>query len=36
MGCASPAAGQQWVKVDNNYILIGVTSGIIASILAGR
>ncbi len=35
-GLRKPGRGQQWIKVDNNYILISVTSGIIASILAGR
>ena len=35
-GLRQPGRNQQWIRVDNSYILIGVTSGIIASILAGR
>ncbi len=35
-GLRQPGRNQQWIKVDNNYIPISVTSGIIASILAGR
>ena len=35
-GLRRPAPGQQWVKVDNDYLLIGLVSGVIASIVAGR
>ena len=35
-GLRKPGRNQQWVKVDNTYILVSVTSGIIAGILAGR
>ncbi|RCS24851.1 transmembrane signal peptide protein [Phyllobacterium salinisoli] len=31
-----PARGQQWVRVDNDYLLISIASGVIASIVAGR
>lgn len=31
-----PPRGYQWVKVDNNYLLIGITSGIIASLVQAR
>jgi Ni/Co efflux regulator RcnB len=32
-GLRKPARGQQWVKVGNEYLLISVTSGIIASLI---
>lgn len=35
-GLRAPGRNQRWVKVDNTYILVGITSGIIASIVAGR
>ncbi len=35
-GLRRPGHGQRWIKVDNDYLLIGVTSGVIASIIAGR
>ena len=35
-GLRKPGRGQQWVKVDNDYLLISLSSGIIAGILAGR
>ena len=31
-----PPAGQQWVKVDNDYVLLGIATGLITSIIAGR
>jgi len=31
-----PRRDQHWVKVDNQYLLIGITSGIIASMVQGR
>ncbi|PRD43333.1 transmembrane signal peptide protein [Phyllobacterium phragmitis] len=31
-----PARGQQWVRVNNDYLLISIASGVIASIVAGR
>ncbi|PSJ60504.1 RcnB family protein [Kumtagia ephedrae] len=35
-GLHRPGPGQRWVKVDNDYLLIGITSGIIAGLIAGR
>jgi len=34
-GLKRPARGQQWIKVDNDYLLISVANGIIAGIVAG-
>lgn len=31
-----PPKGHRWVKVDNDYLLIAVGTGLIASIIAGR
>ncbi|MBY5567981.1 hypothetical protein HFO55_12100 [Rhizobium leguminosarum] len=33
---APPPRGYRWVRADNEYLLIGVTSGVISSIIAGR
>jgi Ni/Co efflux regulator RcnB len=35
-GLKRPGRGQQWVKVDNDYLLISLASGIIAGIVASR
>lgn len=35
-GLRRPGPGQRWVRVDNRYLLIGVTSGIIAALAAAR
>ena len=35
-GLRAPGRNQRWVKVDNDYILVGITTGVIASIIAGR
>jgi len=35
-GLQRPGRGQQWVKVDNDYLLISMATGIIAGIAAGR
>lgn len=35
-GLRAPGRNQRWVKVDDTYILVGITSGIIASIIASR
>lgn len=35
-GLRKPGHGQRWVRVDNDYILIAVSSGIIAALIAGR
>jgi Ni/Co efflux regulator RcnB len=32
-GLRRPAHGQEWVKVGNDYLLISITSGIIASLM---
>jgi Ni/Co efflux regulator RcnB len=32
----APPRGYRWVQVDSNYALVGITSGLIASIVAGR
>ncbi|PYE87409.1 RcnB family protein [Phyllobacterium leguminum] len=31
-----PPRGHQWVRVDNDYLLISIASGVISSIVAGR
>ena len=31
-----PPRGYQWVQVDNNYALVALTSGLIASIISSR
>lgn len=33
---SAPPRGHRWVRVDNDFLLVGITSGIIASIIAGR
>lgn len=33
---SAPPRGYQWVRVDNQFLLIGAASGIIASIVSGR
>jgi Ni/Co efflux regulator RcnB len=33
---SAPPRGHRWVKIDNEFLLVGITSGIIASIVAGR
>jgi len=33
---SKPPRGQQWVKVDNDYLLIGIATGVIASIVQGN
>lgn len=35
-GLWQPQRGQHWVKVDNDYLLISLATGIIAGIVAGR
>ena len=35
-GLRPPAPGPRWIKVDNDYVLIGIATGVIASIIAGR
>lgn len=33
---SAPPRGYRWVRADNQFLLIGVTSGVISSIIAGR
>lgn len=35
-GLRRPTYGQQWVKVDNDYLLIGIASGLIAGLIAAQ
>lgn len=35
-GLKRPATGQRWVKVNNDYLLVTIATGIIAGIVAGR
>jgi Ni/Co efflux regulator RcnB len=35
-GLRRPAYGQQWVRVDNDFLLISVASGIIGGIIASQ
>jgi Ni/Co efflux regulator RcnB len=32
----TPPRGYQWVKADNDYVLISITSGIISALVQGR
>ena len=33
---SAPPRGHRWVRIDNDFLLVGITSGIISSIIAGR
>jgi Ni/Co efflux regulator RcnB len=33
-GLKAPPKGHEWRKVDNDYVLIAVTTGIISSVIA--
>ncbi len=35
-GLRRPGRGQAWVRVDNNYLLLSMATGLIASITAAR
>jgi len=35
-GLKRPGRGQHWVRVGNDYLLVGIATGIIAGIIAGR
>ncbi|GGE54531.1 membrane protein [Agaricicola taiwanensis] len=35
-GLRRPGPGQQWVKVDNNYMLLSMASGLILGLAAAR
>lgn len=31
-----PARGYQWIRVDNDFLLVSIAGGLIASVIAGR
>ncbi|TCU12917.1 nickel/cobalt transporter regulator [Rhizobium sullae] len=33
---SAPPRGYRWVRADNDFLLIGITSGIVSSIIAAR
>ncbi len=33
---SAPPRGYKWVKVDNDYLMIGIATGVISSIIAAR
>ena len=35
-GLRAPARGQQWVKVDNSYLLVSLATGLIVGLANGR
>lgn len=35
-GLHRPAYGQRWIKVDNNYLLISIASGVIAGLITAN
>lgn len=35
-GLKRPGHGQQWIKVGNDYLLVGIASGLIGAMIAGR
>ena len=35
-GLKRPAPGQEWIRVGNDYLLVGIASGIIGAMIAGR
>jgi len=35
-GLGRPGYGQRWIKVANDYVLIGITIGIIVGAIAGH
>lgn len=35
-GLAAPQKGQQWVKIDNDYLLVTLATGVIVGIANGR
>ncbi len=35
-GLRRPGHNQRWIKVDNDYLLIGITTGIIAGAIAAH
>ena len=35
-GLKRPGPGQQWIRVGNDYLLVGIASGLIGAMIAGR
>ena len=35
-GLRTPSRGQQWVKVDNNYLLLSIATGVILGVAAAH
>jgi Ni/Co efflux regulator RcnB len=35
-GLKRPGRHQQWVKVNNDYLLVSIASGVIAAVISGR
>ena len=35
-GLRRPGAGQQWIRVGDEYLLVGIATGLIAGVLAAR
>lgn len=35
-GLKRPAPGQHWIRVDNDYLLVGLATGLIAGVIAAR
>lgn len=35
-GLKRPASGQQWVRVNNDYLLVSIATGLIVGLVAGR
>ncbi|MFC5384590.1 RcnB family protein [Aquamicrobium segne] len=35
-GLKRPGPGQQWIKVDNDYLLLSLATGLIAGVIAAR
>lgn len=35
-GLRRPAPGQEWIRVGNDYLLVGIVSGVIAGIIAAH
>lgn len=35
-GLKRPGPGQEWIRVGNDYLLVGIASGIIGAMIAGR
>ncbi|MFB9947331.1 RcnB family protein [Rhizobium puerariae] len=33
---SAPPRGYRWVRVDNDFLMVGIATGVISSIIAGR